>query len=209
MVITRALTSIIEKEQEMLFLLNHVQPDFAPGDEPENAAPRPAPKDGGWIKVIFLALIFSLLFNQFVIINASVPSGSMLNTIQNPSRNIAFRLAYLFGKPERFDIVVFPAPDDGTLYVKRIIGLPGEKVEIRSGKVYINDSATPLDDSFVDNASNDNWGPRVVPENHYFMLGDNRSDSHDSRKWSNTYVNRSAILGKIIFSYYPSIKFIK
>jgi len=162
-----------------------------------------------FIKILAVGLVMAVLLNRFVIINANVPSASMLNTIKAPSRNVAFRLAYLFAEPQRLDIVVFPAPDTGELYVKRIIGLPGDTVEIRAGKVYINGANTPLDDDYVDNPSFDDWGPRIVPDGHYFMLGDNRANSLDSRRWNNTYVHRSVIQGKIIFSYYPNLQFIK
>ena len=163
----------------------------------------------GWIRLVLLSIVVALLINRFVIINANVPSGSMLNTIQAPSRNIALRPAYLFSSPQRFDVVVFPAPDTGELYVKRIIGLPGEKLEIHDGNIYINDSETPLDDSFVDYPTFDDWGPRIIPDGYYFMLGDNRDSSHDSRRWDNTYVHRSNILGKVLFSYYPNFRWIK
>ena len=162
-----------------------------------------------FIKLIILSIVLALLINRFVIINANVPSESMLNTIGAPSRNIALRPAYLFSEPQRYDIVVFPAPDTGELYVKRIVGLPGEKIEIHDGNVYINEYATPLEDSFVEYPSFDDWGPRIIPDGHYFMLGDNRINSHDSRKWDNTYVHRSDILGKILFSYYPEFRWIE
>jgi len=162
-----------------------------------------------FIKMLVASFTIALLFNHVVILNANVPTPSMENTIPAPSNNIAFRLAYVFAEPRRLDVVVFPAPDTGELYVKRIIGLPGDVVEIKAGKVYLNGSTEPLADSYVDHPSLDDWGPRMVPANHYFMLGDNRANSHDSRRWDNTYVPRKTIQGKIIFSYYPSFKFIK
>jgi len=162
-----------------------------------------------WCKQFIIAIVFVLFFYWFVILNANVPTGSMQNTIQTPSRNIAFRLSYLFAEPQRHDVVIFSAPDTAELYVKRIIGLPGEVVEIREGKVYINGSETALDDSFVDNPSYEDWGPRRVPELHYFVLGDNRANSHDSREWYNTYVPRADIMGKLVFSYYPRLQLIK
>ena len=88
------------------------------------------------------------------------------------------RLAYINKDPQRFDIVIFKYPDDETqLFIKRVIGLPGETVEIRDGKVYIDGAETPLDDSFTPEPPQGNWGPEVVPEGSYFMLGDNRNRS--------------------------------
>jgi signal peptidase I len=158
-----------------------------------------------WVKLVVFAVLFALFINQFVIVNASVPSGSMENTIMTNDRIVAFRLSYLFAEPQRFDIVVFRFPDnEEKLYVKRIIGLPGETVLIADGRVYIDDSETPLRDGFVKAAPYGDFGPYDVPEDCYFMLGDNRGTSDDSRKWENKYVNRGKILGKVVFRYYPS-----
>ena len=135
-------------------------------------------------------------------------------------RIFGFRMAYglnfdFFGKhisyktkdPERFDIIIFKFPDDESqLFIKRLIGLPGETVEIRDGKVYINGSDEPLDDSFVPEVPTGNYGPYKVPENSYFMLGDNREYSRDSRFWKNTFVSFDEIVGKALVRYYPSIK---
>ncbi|MCD7777082.1 MAG: signal peptidase I [Clostridiales bacterium] len=161
-----------------------------------------------WIKTIAAALIFAYLITTFIIVNAQVPSGSMKNTINEGDRLIANRLSYLFSDPERFDIVVFKFPDNEDLYyIKRIIGLPGETVEIKDGKVYIDGSEEPLDDSFILEEMYDEPDQIYeVPEDCYFMLGDNRNNSADSRRWVNKYVKREKILGKAIFKYYPGFE---
>ena len=142
-----------------------------------------------YIKMIIFVLIFVLVVNNFLIINAKIPSPSMENTIMTGDRIFGNRLAYVLGDPQRFDIVIFRYPDDESqLFIKRIIGLPGETVEITDGKVYIDGSETPLDDSFTPETPTGNYGPYTVPENCYFMLGDNRNNSKDSRFWQNTYV---------------------
>ena len=145
----------------------------------------------------------------------------MEKTIMTGDRIFGFRLAYginldLFGHeiskkvkdPERFDIVIFKYPDDESqLFIKRIIGLPGEKVQITNGKVYINDSETPLDDSFVAEVPRGNFGPYEVPEDSYFVMGDNRNHSRDSRYWkTSNFVTYDEIVGKAVVRYYPSIK---
>lgn len=160
----------------------------------------------------FIALVIALGLRGFVFTNTTVPTGSMLNTIQLGSRLIGSKLSYDFGKdPERFDIVIFKYPDnEKENYVKRVIGLPGETVEIIDGKVYINGSKTPLKDNFVTTGTpTGNYGPYKVPANCYFMLGDNRSNSNDSRFWKNQFVNEKKIIAKVIFQYYPSIEKIK
>jgi signal peptidase I len=161
-----------------------------------------------WVKTIVAAVIFALLITNFVIVNAKVPTGSMEDTINPDDRVVAFRLSYIHDKPQRFDIVVFRYPDDRSmLFVKRIIGLPGDTVNIRGGKVYINDSTTPLNDSFVrETPYDEDLGPFVVPSDSYFMMGDNRNNSLDSRYWTNKYVVKSDILGKVIFRYFPNFK---
>jgi len=160
-----------------------------------------------WGKVILFAVAFALLFNRFIIVNATVPSASMESTIRTNDRIIAFRLAYLFSDPGRFDIVVFPSPDDPTtLNVKRVIGLPGETVNIVDGRVYINDEATPLRDNFVQGAIQGNFGSYQVPEGYLFVLGDFRTNSVDSRRWANTYVYNGDVLGRVIFRYFPGFR---
>src|SRR5699024_7959761 len=112
-----------------------------------------------YIKMIIFVLIFVLVVNNFLIINAKIPSPSMENTIMTGDRIFGNRLAYVLGDPQRFDIVIFRYPDDESqLFIKRIIGLPGETVEITDGKVYIDGSETPLDDSFTPETPTGNYG---------------------------------------------------
>lgn len=163
-----------------------------------------------YIKMIIFVVVVVLIVNNFLLINARVPSESMEKTIMTGDRFFGNRLAYLFDDPERFDIVVFKYPDDESqLFVKRVIGLPGETVEIKDGKVYINGSETPLDDSFTPETPTGDYDPYVVPEGSYFMLGDNRNHSGDSRFWKQPYVEKEKIVGKAIFRYFPGVKILK
>ena len=167
-----------------------------------------------WAKTIIFTLILAFSINNFVIVNARVPTGSMENTIQSNDRIVAFRLSYLFRSPQRFDIVVFRGPEgDPTLYVKRILGLPGDSLIIRDGHVYINGSSVPERYDFVKGLLVGNWGvfneatgvmePFVIPYGHYFVLGDYRTNSVDSRQWSETFIPRGRILGRVAFRYFP------
>lgn len=163
-----------------------------------------------YIKMIIFVVVVVLIVNNFLLINARVPSESMEKTIMTGDRFFGNRLAYLFDDPERFDIVVFKYPDDESqLFVKRVIGLPGETVEIKDGKVYINGSETSLDDSFTPETPTGDYGPYVVPDGSYFMLGDNRNHSGDSRFWKQPYVEKEKIVGKAIFRYFPGVKILK
>ena len=143
----------------------------------------------------------------FVGQRTEVEGASMENTLHNGDNLIVDKLSYRFHDPERFDIIVFPFQfQDNTYYIKRIIGLPGETVEIIDGKVYINGSDTPLKEDYLsDEARTDvrSFGPYQVPEDCYFMLGDNRPNSADARLWENTYVKRDKILAKAEFVYFP------
>ena len=136
-----------------------------------------------WIQIIAAAVIIALVLNNFIIANSRVPSGSMENTIMTKSRVIGSRLSYLTDDPERGDIVIFHYPDDESVYyVKRVIGLPGETVEIVDGKVYINGSDTPLEEPYLPEPMEGSYGPYTVPEGSYFMLGDNRNNSRDAKR---------------------------
>ena len=147
-----------------------------------------------WVKTIILALLLAAGINTFIIVNAEV------------------RLSYIFTEPDRGDVVVFHFPDDPTgktLYVKRVIGLPGEKLEIKKGRVYINDSRQPLPENYLKDKPMGDFGPYEIPEGCYFMMGDNRNDSEDARFWKNTYVEKDKMLGKVIFRYYKGFKLIE
>lgn len=163
-----------------------------------------------WVKLIITAFIIAIAINNFVIVKAEVPSGSMENTVMTHDQIIGYRLAYLFSQPKRGDIVMFPFPDDESVkYLKRIIGLPGEVVEIIDGKVYINGSAEPLEEDYLKEKPNGSFGPYTVPEDSYFMMGDNRNSSLDSRFWEHPFVKKDKIIGKAVFRYSPSLSFIE
>lgn len=160
-----------------------------------------------WIKIIITAAVIAFVLNTFIIANSRVPSGSMENTIMTGDRVIGSRLSYHFSDPQRGDIAIFRYPDDESIYfVKRIIGLPGETVEIIDGKVYINGSKTPLNEPYLKQTMNGSFGPYTVPEESYFMMGDNRNYSQDARYWNNTYVAKDKIIAKVLFSYFPRIR---
>ncbi|MGN0203375.1 MAG: signal peptidase I [Coprococcus sp.] len=160
-----------------------------------------------WIKVILSAVIIAFIVDSFIIANAVVPTGSMETTIPAGSRIMGFRLYYYFAEPERGDIVIFKYPDDEKIdYLKRIIGLPGETVEIIRGRVYIDGEL--LEEPYLSEEPTGDFGPYEVPEGCYFMLGDNRAVSKDARYWENTYVSRDKIIAKAFFMYYPSLRWL-
>ncbi len=156
-----------------------------------------------WVQAIVVAIVIAWFINSFIIINATVPSGSMENTILINDRIIANRLEYKFTDVDRLDIIVFEAPDNPEiLFVKRVIGLPNDTVEIINGELFINGEITEED--YLKDGMYGSFGPYEVPDGHYFMLGDNRRNSEDSRYWENTYVDESAIKGKVLLRYFKS-----
>ncbi len=158
-----------------------------------------------WIAGILIAILLSFIINTFVVVNATVPTSSMENTIMAGDRVIGSRLYYLRHEPERGDIIVFDYPDDPEiLYIKRVIGVPGDHIEIHDGMVYINNQI--LDEPYLDVTTEGTWGPYDVPEDSYFMMGDNRNDSADSRFWKNTYLKKDGIVGKAVFKYWKGFE---
>lgn len=164
-----------------------------------------------WLLSLFVTVVVTIvvmwLVFHYVLMNTYVPSASMYPTLGVGDQYISNRLAYTRSDPERYDIVVFRYPDaPSTHYVKRIIGLPGETIEIKDGHVYADGSL--LDESFTTSSTGPD-GTYHVPEGCYFMLGDNRESSNDSRRWINRYVKRDAIEAKVWFEYHPEFKSVK
>ncbi|MFR5701061.1 MAG: signal peptidase I [Eubacterium ramulus] len=182
-----------------------------------------------WVRMFAIVIVVVFVLTQFIIINAKIPSGSMENTIMTHDRLIGFRFAYWFEEPQRGDIILFEYPVDETqIYIKRVIGLPGETVEIRDGHIYIDGSEKPLKEDYLKETwiwENDGY-TFEVPEGCYFVLGDNRNDSEDGRLWANeaikeglastpeeakqySFVRKDQIKGKAIFKYYSKLAILK
>lgn len=162
-----------------------------------------------WVKTIFLALILAGAVNSFLIVNAEVPTGSMENTIMAGDRILALRTSYWFEEPAAGDVAIFRYPDDPTgktLYVKRIIGEEGDTVEVADGEVYVN--GIQLEEAYIAETTVGDFGPYTVPADSYFMMGDNRNHSLDSRFWENQFVHEDEILGKVVLRYYKGFKWI-
>ena len=156
-------------------------------------------------RVILTALIITFAVNNYIAVNAKVPSGSMETTVMPGDRIIINRLAYLNTLPKRGDIISFKFPDNEEKnYLKRIMALPNETIEGKDGMIYIDGEL--LENDFSSIVINDDFGPYTVPENCYFVMGDNRNNSFNSRYWVNKFVPFDSILGKAEFSYYPVFK---
>lgn len=153
-----------------------------------------------WVIPIISALILAMLINKFVFFNVYLPpSGSMIPTLNNNDKVLVSRI-YNKDNLKRGNIVVFYSKELNERLVKRLIGVPGDEIEIKNGAVFINGSQ--LDESYVKN-NKDYSGKFKVPEGKYFFLGDNRAISFDSRFWENPYIDSSDIEGKVVLRYYP------
>ncbi|MFB2877218.1 signal peptidase I [Floridanema aerugineum] len=175
--------------------------------------------DNAWLEVlktILLSGVLALGIRTFVAEARYIPSGSMLETLQINDRLIVDKLSYNFSSPKRGDIIVFnptKALEEQNFhdaFIKRVVGLPGEKVELKNGKVYINGNV--LQENYVNGQLTETdvcpigkppylAKPVVVPPNSYLVLGDNRRNSYDGRCWG--LVPRDRIIGKASVRFWP------
>lgn len=148
-------------------------------------------------------LIIAVILFKFVFMLTVVPTQSMAGTINAGDHIICSRYNLEEEDIERYDVLVFMPPDDPEMfYIKRVIGLPGETLEVRDGKVYAD--GQELDDSFTNGPQNRKGdGVYRVPEGCYFFLGDNRNNSNDSRFWKNKYVPAANIKAKARLICFP------
>lgn len=159
------------------------------------------------LTVFTVCLLTLAILQRTVVFNGFIPSESMENTLMKRDRFIGNRLAYR-GKrePKRYDVIVFYSPDSpGTILIKRVIGLPGEKIEIKDGKVYTDGKETNL--SFIKEPMEKEKSKTYnVPKGAYFVMGDNRNESFDSRYWEHPFVEKEKIIAKAEFKYFPRIE---
>ena len=176
------------------------------------------------IKSLIFFVIIVLLLRGSVVEAFKIPSGSMIPTLRIGDHLLVSKLSYglrlpfvtnslaLWSTPTRGDVVVFTRPDDETTLedeadinlIKRVIGLPGDKVEVRNTSVFINDER--LDESYAvweeGGLREGNFGPEKVPEGHILLLGDNRDHSKDSRFWQDPFVDMHRIKGRALIIYW-------
>ena len=165
-------------------------------------------EENPWVEVLktfAAAAVLSFGIRTFVAEARYIPSSSMEPTLLINDRLIIEKLSYRFTEPERGDVIVFnptenlKQQDFHEAFIKRIIGLPGEKVLVRGGKVYINNQ--PLQEKYIEEKPEYDYGPVSVPEGHYLVLGDNRNNSYDSHYWG--FVPKENIIGRAFVRFWP------
>jgi len=156
----------------------------------------------GWVLAIGVAIGVGLFMHIFVVEAFVVDGASMEPTFHTNNRIVLWKSAYLFSEPRRGDVIVFRYPGDTSRdFIKRIIGTPGDTVEIRSGYVYVN--GREIKEDYLQSFPLYDFSAQKVPQGSYFVLGDNRNNSMDSRDKSVGFVPRTYIIGKAELVFYP------
>lgn len=163
------------------------------------------------LQILAIALSLALLIRIFVAEPRYIPSDSMLPTLEVGDRLIVEKISYHFHPPAKGDIIVFEPPEPlqtqlelqgygkDQAFIKRTIGEPGQQVSVKNGKVYINQK--PLDEQYIAEPPNYQWGPKEVPENQLFVMGDNRNNSNDSHIWG--FLPKQNVIGRALFRFWP------
>lgn len=156
-----------------------------------------------YVQALGIAVVLAFIIIVFVAQAFVVQGSSMEPTLHDSERVLVDKMTYRFRDPQRGEIVVFKYPlDPSHRFIKRIIGVPGDRVYIQGGLVYVN--GVPLTETYIKAKPDRDWGPEVtVPSDRYFVLGDNRNNSEDSRYPDVGFVPRSYLVGRALFIFWP------
>jgi signal peptidase I len=150
-------------------------------------------------ETVIPAVVIALFINLFLAQATQVLGQSMEPTLHSAQRVVIEKITYRFHGPRRGDIVVIDSPHQSEMLIKRVVGLPGETVEVRGGRVYVDGEL--LEEPWMVKPGGGNYGPRTVPPLHVFVLGDNRGASNDSRSFGPVAIED--IVGHAWISYWP------
>lgn len=169
---------------------------------------QPEKQENFWVemvKTLAMAGVLAFGIRTFVAEARFIPSGSMEPTLLIHDHLMIEKISYRFHEPERGDIVVFrptqalKEQNYHQAFIKRIIGLPGDTVEVKNGVVYVNGEA--ITENYIKEVPKYRYGPEVVPDDQYLVLGDNRNNSYDSHIWG--FVPRKNLIGKAFVRFWP------
>ena len=183
-------------------------------EQNKNAA-NPAVKENGqpkksikreifeWIMVFVVAAAMAFVVRTFIFEPVRVDGASMMDTLVDGEYMIATKYDYLFSDPDRFDVVIcnYPNTTDGMYRVKRVVGMPGETIQLLGGQLYVD--GEHVEQNFDMHSVTESFGPFTVPEDHYFVIGDNRNNSKDSRSIMVGPLKRSEIKGHVRAVVFP------
>ena len=164
-----------------------------------------------WAVEILIVLLVAFVLVYCAGMRVTMVGNSMESTVSDGSQILVNRFIYNVKSPKSGDVIVFlpNGNEKSHYYVKRVIGVPGDVIDIVDAKVYLNGSDTPLDEPYLAEAMNQHETYHFeVPENCYFMMGDNRNYSLDARYWQNHYISRDKMVAKVFFEYFPTPKVI-
>jgi signal peptidase I len=148
-----------------------------------------------YLPTIVVTLVISLFVRTYIAEAMRVPTESMVPTI-HINDHVVVEKVMRMTKLEHGDIVVFVPPVENKRYVKRLIGLPGDVIEIKNGSLYRNDEL--VIEPYINEEMNYSYGPVTVPDDQYFFLGDNRNISYDSHLWAEPFIKEEDIIGKVL-----------
>jgi signal peptidase I len=154
------------------------------------------------LETVVLSVLLAFGIRTFVAEARYIPSGSMLPTLEVNDRLIIDKVSYDFTDPHRGDIVIFRPPDSlhtDDVFIKRVIGLPGDTIEVKHGNVLVN--GEPQQESYIAAKPDYQYGPVTVPDDAYLVLGDNRNNSFDSHYWG--FVPQDHVIGRAVFRFWP------
>ena len=160
-------------------------------------------------KTILITVAVVLVIRTLVVEPFFIPSSSMEPTLKRMDRILVSKISYSVGNPGRWDVLVFRNPEDGkSNFVKRVAGMPGERLQIIDGEIFIDDELQEKPKALRSVSYSDigHWGtqePVPIPADSYFVLGDNSNSSNDSRRWEDPFVPRKDIIGKAITIIWP------
>lgn len=166
----------------------------------------------GWrfkenLQILLVALALALFLRTFVAEPRYIPSDSMLPTLQLGDRLVVEKISYYFCSPNPGEIVVFDPPQQlqvqgyakDQAFIKRVVGVEGNAIKVKQGKVYINDQ--PLPENYIAEPPDYQLAPQIVPKDHLFVMGDNRNNSNDSHVWG--FLPKRNVIGHAFFRFWP------